>query len=90
LDCGTVGNSFIRIDLSVEALAVKELREHGLNFWYSGRSTDENDVVNLTLAHIGVLQHLLDRWHALAEERHAKFFELGSGHAAAEVFSLSQ
>jgi len=34
--------------------------------------------MNLRLSDVSVLEHLLDRWHALAEERKAEFFKSGS------------
>jgi len=46
--------------------------------------------VYLTLADVGVLEHLLDRWHAFAEEREAELVKLGSGNCGAEVFSISK
>jgi len=46
--------------------------------------------VDLTLADIGVLEHILDGWHALAEVREAKLLELGSGDVHVEILTLSE
>jgi len=90
LNSSTVSNCFVRVDGSVQRLPIEEFREHGLDLRDSGRASNEDDVMNLPLADVGVLEHLLDRWHALAEEGKAELFKLGSRDCGAEVFSLSK
>jgi len=90
LNSSAVSDCFVRVDGSVQRLPVEEFREHGLDLRDPGRASNEDDVMNLPLADVGVLEHLLDRWHALAEEREAKLFKLGSRDCGAEVFSLSK
>ena len=90
LNSGTVGDGLIWVDGSVELLAIEEVLEHGLNFWNTGGTSDKENLVDLTLADIGVLEHVLDGWHALAEVREAKLLELGSGDVHVEILTLSE
>jgi len=78
LDGGTVSNSLIWVDGFVKGLSVEEVGEHGLNLWDSGRSTNEDDLMDLTFTNTGVLQDVLDWWHTFSEEVHAELLELGS------------
>ena len=78
LDSSTVGDSFIGVDGSVKNLTVEEVGEHLLNLGDSGLTTDEDDFVDLSLGESGILEDVFNRWHALSEEIHAEFFELGS------------
>merc|ERR1719284_871369 len=79
LDSSSVSNSLIRIDGLVEGLSVEEVRKHGLDLWDSGRSTNKNDFVNLSLTNGGILEDVLDWRHVLSEKVHAELLELGSG-----------
>jgi hypothetical protein len=90
LDGGTVSNSLIWVDGFVKGLSVEEVGEHGLNLWDSGRSTDENDLVDLTFTNTGVLEDVLDWWHALSEEVHAELLELGSGDVGVVVLTFGK
>jgi len=49
-----------------------------LDLWYSGRSTDKNDFVNLSFTNLRVLKNVLNWWHTFSEEINAKLLELGS------------
>ena len=78
LNSSSVGNSLIWVDGLVEGLSVEELLKHLLDLWDSGGSSDENDLVDLSLSDTGVLEDVLNWWHALSEEINEKFLELGS------------
>jgi len=90
LDGSTVGNSLIRVDGLVEDLSVEEVGEHGLDLGDSGGSTNEDNLVNLSLGHIGILEDVFYWGHALSEEINAELLELGTGHVVGEVFSFSK
>jgi hypothetical protein len=90
LDGGTVSDSFIWVDGLVECLSVEEVGEHGLNLWDSGGSTDQNDLVDLSLSDTGILEDVLNWWHTFLEEIHAEFLELSSGDVGVVVLSLSK
>jgi len=90
LDGGTVSNSLIWVDGFVKGLSVEEVGEHGLNLWDSGRSTDEDDLVDLTFTNTGVLEDVLDWWHAFSEEVHAELLELGSGDVGVVVLTFGK
>jgi len=61
-----------------------------LNLGDTGRTTDEDNLVNLTLGEARILKDILNRGHALSEEIHAKFLELSSGDLGVEIFTLSK
>ena len=90
LDGGTVGNGLIGVDGSVELLAVEEVGEHGLDLGDSGGTTDENDLVDLSLGGVGVGQDLLYGGHALSEEINAEFLESGTVEGEGEVLTFSK
>jgi len=46
--------------------------------------------VDLALADVSILEHIFNRWHALAEMREAELFELGTRNADLEIFTLSK
>jgi len=90
LDGSTVCNSLIGVDGLVEDLSVEEVGEHGLDLGDSGGSTNEDNLVNLSLGHIGILEDVFYWGHALSEEINAELLELGTGHVVGEVFSFSK
>mmetsp|Transcript_25172 Transcript_25172/g.38994 ORF Transcript_25172/g.38994 Transcript_25172/m.38994 type:complete len:456 (-) Transcript_25172:222-1589(-) len=90
LDGGTVGDGLIGVDGLVEDLSVEEVGEHRLDLGDSGGATDEDDLVDLTLAELGILEHVLDGRHALSEEVHAQLLELGSGDVGVVVLTLGE
>jgi len=44
----------------------------------------------LSLANIGILENILNRWHTLSEEVNAKLLELCAGNGGAEVLALKE
>ena len=90
LNGSTVGNSLIGVDGSVELLSVEEVLKHGLDLGDSGGTTDEDDLVDLGLADVGVLEDLLYRGHALAEVGHAELLELCAGDVDVEILTFGK
>jgi len=90
LDGGTVSDSLIWVNRFVESLSVEEVGEHGLNLWDSGGSTDENDLVDLSLSDTGILEDVFDWWHTFSEEVHAEFLELSSGDVGVVILTFSK
>ena len=69
LDCSTICDGLIRVDRSVQVFAIEEILKHLLNFWNTSRTSDKYDFMNLTLSNIGILEHIFNWRHALAEMR---------------------
>jgi len=90
LDSSTVSNSLIRVDGFVEDLSVEEIGKHGLDLWDSSGSTNEDDLMNLSLTNLGILEDVLDWRHALSEKIHAELLELGSGDVGVVIFTFSK
>jgi len=90
LDGGSVGNSLIGVDGLVEDLSVEEVGEHGLDLGDSGGSSNEDNLVNLSLGHVGVLEDVLNWGHALSELVNAELFESGSGHVVGEILTFGK
>jgi hypothetical protein len=90
LNSGSVSDSFIGVDGSVEGLSVEEVGDELLNLGDSGGSTDHDEIVDLTLGESSVGESVLDGLHALSEEVDAEFFELGTSHLESEIFTFSE
>jgi hypothetical protein len=87
LDGGTVSDGLIGVNSLVKSLSTEEVGEHGLNLGDSSRSTDEDDLINLSLGNLRVLEDVLNWGHTFLEVSLAKFLELGSGESEREIFS---
>jgi len=87
LDGGTVSDGLIGVDGLVKSLSTEEVGEHGLDLGDSGRSTDEDDLVNLSLGDLRVLEDVLNWGHTFLEVDLAEFLELSSGESEREIFS---
>jgi len=90
LDGGTVGNSLIGVDGAVKNLSVEEVGEHGLDLGDTGGTTNEDNLVDVSLGGIGVGQDHLNWGHALFEEINAELLELGTGEVEREVLTLGK
>ena len=90
LNGGTVGDSLIGVDGAVQGLSVEEVGEHGLDLGDSGGTTDENDLVDLSLGGVGVGQDLLNWGHALSEEINAELLESGTVEGEGEILTFGK
>ena len=90
LDGSSVGNGLVWVDGLVELLAVEVVAQQLLHLRDTGGSSDEDHIVDGSLVHLGVLEALVDRVHALAEEVHAQLLETGPGDGRVEVNALEQ
>mmetsp|Transcript_24074 Transcript_24074/g.27775 ORF Transcript_24074/g.27775 Transcript_24074/m.27775 type:complete len:141 (+) Transcript_24074:592-1014(+) len=61
LDCSTVSDSFIRVDSSVWLFSVEEIFNELLNLGDSCRSSDKNNLIDVTLLLASVFKCLLNR-----------------------------
>ena len=52
--------------------------------------SDQNDIVDARLVHLGVLQALLDGLHALAEQVHVELLKAGARDRGGKVHALEQ
>jgi hypothetical protein len=86
LDSGTESDSLIGVD-TLRSLLVEEVLNELLNLGDTGRTTDENDVVNVGLLKLGVLENLLNRLHGLLEEVDVELLELGLGKGLGEILA---
>jgi hypothetical protein len=88
LDGSTVGNSLIGVNRLVGLLAVEEVGDHLLDLGDTGRSTDQDDLVDGRLVNLGVAEDTLDGLHGGAEEVLAQLLEAGTGDRGVEVDTL--
>jgi DNA primase large subunit len=88
LDGSTISNSLIRVDRLVELLTIEEVLEELLDLGDTGRTTDEDDLVNLSLIELRVSQDLLDWLEARAEEINVELLELGTSDGGVKILSL--
>ena len=68
LDGGTVGDSLVGVDALLELLAAEEVGQKLLDLGDTGRATNEDNLVNLTLVDARIFADLLD-WLNSAGER---------------------
>uniref|UniRef100_A0AAG5CQB1 Uncharacterized protein n=1 Tax=Anopheles atroparvus TaxID=41427 RepID=A0AAG5CQB1_ANOAO len=90
LDGGTVCDGLVRVDRLVQLLAVEEVLQQLLHLRDTGRSTDQHDVVDAGLVHLGVAQRLLYRLHRRAEEIGVQLLETGARDRGVVVGTLEQ
>ena len=88
LDSGTESDGLVRVDTLASLLSAKELLEEALDLWNTGRTTNQNDVVNLALLDLGILEDLLNWLERLLEQIVVEFFELGSGKGLREIVAI--
>merc|ERR1719189_1968942 len=90
LDSGSVGHSLVRVDGLVELLTVEEVLEKLLDLGDPGGASDQHDVVDGALVHLGVPHGLLNGLQGSLEEVRAQLLEPGPGDAGVEVNALKQ
>jgi hypothetical protein len=90
LNGSTVSDSFIGVNAFVEGLSIEEIRDQLLNFGNTGGTSNQNEIVDLSLGETGILKRVFDGSHTLFELINAQFFELSSGHAEREVFTIGE
>jgi len=88
LDSSTVSDGFIGVDGSVGFLSVEEVSDQLDDLGDSGRTTDKDDIVDLSLGDTGILEDLFDGGNGFLEHGKAKFFELSSGDDAVVIFGF--
>ena len=77
LDSGSISNSFIGVDGLVEVLAVEEVRDQLLDLGDPGGTSDQDDVMDGGLVHLGITERFLNRFKGTSEEVGTKLFETG-------------
>ena len=85
-----VGHSFIRVDALVELLAIEKVLQQLLDLWDTSGTTNQDDVMDLTLVHLGVTERLLDWVQGATEEVSIELLKAGPGDGGVEVDSLVQ
>jgi len=90
LDGSTVSDGLIGVDGSVGFLSVEEVLDELDDLGDSCGTTDEDDFVDLSLGHAGVLEDLLYRGDTFLEEGEAELFEFGSGDNKHEIFRFGE
>jgi hypothetical protein len=87
LNGSTESDSLIGVDILASLLS-EELLKHGLNLGDTGRTTNEDDVINVGLLELGVLENLLNRLEGLLEQVVVELLELGAGESLREILAL--
>ena len=75
---------------SVGLSSGEEVGDQLLDLGDTGGTSDQDDLVNGRLVHLGVPQNLFDRVHGGSEEVLAELLESGSGDGGVEVDSVEQ
>lgn len=69
---------------------VEEVLDEGLNLGDTGGTTDQDDLVDLGLGHLGVGKDILHRLQSLLEEIRVQSLELGTGQSLLEVLTVEE
>ena len=85
LDSGTISDSLIGVDRHAGLLAVEEVGDKFDNTGNTGRTTDEDDFVDVALVDFRVAEHLLNGFERAAEEVLAELFEGRTSDGGVEV-----
>merc|ERR1712047_184177 len=88
LHSSTIGNRLIRVDRLVQLLAIEEVLQELLHLGDPGGASNQHDVVDAALVHLGVAHRLLHWLKCALEEVRAQLLEPGSGDGGVEVDSL--
>merc|ERR1719192_2860000 len=88
LHSSTIGNRLIRVDRLVQLLAIEEVLQELLHLMDPGGASNQHDVVDAALVHLGVAHRLLHWLKCALEEVRAEFLEPGSGDGGVEVDAL--
>jgi len=87
LDGRAVRDGLIGVD-TLGGFLSEVVLEELLNLGNTGRTTDEDDFVDILLLNVSVLKNLLDRFQGLTEEVHVNFLELGAREGFREIISV--
>merc|ERR1719189_1584750 len=90
LDSGSVSHGLVGVDGLVQLLPVEEVLQQLLDLGDPGGASDQNNVVDGALVHLGVPHGLLHRLQGSLEEVRAELFKPGPGDAGVEVNTLEQ
>ncbi|EER32683.1 heat shock protein SSB1 [Candida tropicalis MYA-3404] len=90
LDGSTVSNSFIWVNGFFQLFTVKEVRQQFLDLWNSGRTTNQDNFVNLALVDLSILQNLFNWFQSGFEQSRVDVFESSSGNVSREIFTFKQ
>ena len=81
----SICNGLIGVDRLVQFTSVEEILQQLLDFWNTSGSSDENDVVDSGLVHLGIAERLLNWVECTTEKIGIQFFESGPRDARVEV-----
>ena len=90
LDGSTVGDGLIRVDGLAQLLTVEEVLEERLDLGDTSGTTDQDNIVDGGLVHLGVTDDLLDGVKSTAEEVLVELLETGTGHGGVEIDTLEE
>jgi hypothetical protein len=90
LDGSTIGNSLIRVDGLVQLLTVKEVLKERLNLGNTGRTTNEDNFVDILLIDLGILEDTGNGIDSAIEVKRVDLLELGTGDVGLEVNTIEK
>ena len=88
MDSSTVCNSLARLDSITKFPAVEEVGDKLDDTGDIGRTTDENDFVDLRLTYLGVTEDPFDGLAGRTEEILAEILETRTGKGSVEIITL--
>merc|ERR1719189_3158561 len=90
LHSSTIGHCLIRVDRLVQLLPVEEVLQKLLHLGDPGGSSNQHNVVDAALVHLGVAHSLLHRLKGALEEVRAELLKPSPGDGGVEVNALKQ
>ena len=80
LNSGAKSHSFIRVDVLAGFLAVEVGFQHRLNLGDTGRTANQDNIIDIVFRFLGVLEHLLHGLKGLLELQGLSEGKLSGGH----------
>ena len=77
MDGSTIGSDLVWVDALIEFLAIKELGNEFGDTGDTGRTTDQDDFMNIRLVDLEVTNDSLNRFKSIKEEILTKFLKTG-------------
>jgi len=84
----TISHSLIRVDALIEFTSIEKILQQLLNLGYTSGATHQDNVMDLSLVHLGIPQGLFHGLKGSTEQVCVELFKTGSGDGSVEICSF--
>ena len=90
VDSGTESDGLVGVDTLAELLAIEEGLQKLLHLGNTGRTTDQNNLINVGLLELGVFKSPLHQANSPLEKVSVQFLKTGTSKGLGEVDTVSE